>query len=123
MTNYRKRLGALGETIAADYLSKLGYTVLERNYRCSLGEIDIVTTKGDYLVFVEVRARRNLEFGLPEESVTTTKCRKLMALAEAYIQKHERLPANWRIDVVALEFAPDRSIKRITLIENAVSQV
>ena len=80
MADSRKKLGAFGERIAGDYLKRQGYEILETNFRCSVGEIDIVARHGDYLVFVEVRTKRNLEFGTPEESITSAKKKKLIEL-------------------------------------------
>ena len=69
----RKKLGRQGEDVAACYLEKSGYTLLQRNYTCRLGEIDIVALDRDVLVFVEVRSRRSEDYGLAQESVTERK--------------------------------------------------
>lgn len=121
MSGNRKRLGALGERIAAEFLAGRGYTVRETNFRCPLGEIDIVAEHGDYLVFVEVRTRSNLQFGTPEESVTPAKREKLVSLAHTYLETHGDLPLFWRIDMVAVELGPDNRVLRVELIENAVT--
>ncbi|MDD5092963.1 MAG: YraN family protein [Dehalococcoidia bacterium] len=120
MSDSRQRLGAFGEREARDYLLKRGYEILESNFRCPIGEIDIVARDGDFLVFVEVRTRRGSEFGTPEESITQAKKGKLVHLAQYYIQQHAGLPASWRIDVVAIEVGRNGKISRIELIENAV---
>jgi len=116
----RKELGALGERIAAEHLTGLGYVIRERNFRLREGEIDIVAEKDDYLVFIEVRTRRSHSFGTPEESVIARKKERLITLAQAYIQSHDGLPPSWRIDVVALELGPKGAISRLELIENAI---
>jgi putative endonuclease len=116
----RKELGAWGERIAAEYLRKRGYIIRELNYRCSLGEIDIVAQDKDCLVFVEVRTRRSADFGPPEESVTFAKKEKLLSLALFYLQVHSDLPSLWRIDVVAIEVEPDGKVSRLELIPNAL---
>jgi putative endonuclease len=116
----RQTTGKLGEKIAAEFLLNKGYEILDKNYRCSEGEIDIITKYHDTLVFVEVKTRNNRLFGTPEESITQTKKEKLKASAESYLQSHENLPKNWRIDVVAIEMGSGGKVKRIEIIENAV---
>ena len=118
----RRNVGLLGEKLARDFLKKRGYRILESNYRCPEGEIDIVTRHKDSLVFVEVRTKRSLEFGSPEESITPMKMEKLRAVAARYQQTHENLPALWRIDVVAVEMDQKDKLLRIELIENAVGE-
>jgi len=118
----RRNVGILGEKLARDFLKKRGYRILESNYRCREGEVDIVTRHKDSLVFVEVRTKRSLEFGSPEESITPTKMEKLRAVAAHYQQTHDNLPASWRIDVVAVEMDQKGKLLRIELIENAVGE-
>jgi putative endonuclease len=115
-----REIGALGEKIAAEYLTRLGYVIHERNFRSREGEIDIIAKKDDFLVFIEVRTRRSLSFGTPEESVTAQKKERLIALTQAYMEDREDLPSSWRIDVVALELGPKGQISRLELIENAI---
>jgi putative endonuclease len=114
----RRRIGARGEEIAANYLKRRGYLIRGRNIRLVEGEIDIVAEKGELLVFVEVRTRTGSSFGTPEESVTARKREKLLTLAQAYIQAHEDLPPSCRIDVVAVELTPQGRVSRIEHIEN-----
>ena len=121
MGDNRKRLGAFGEKVAEDHLKSLGYAILERNFRCPIGEIDIVARDKDYLVFVEVRTKRDRKFGSPEESITLAKKTKLVELAETYLQEHQDSPDLWRIDVVAVEVGRADKISRIEIIENAVN--
>lgn len=118
---HRQKLGRFGEKVAAGYLRKHGYRILKTNYRCPAGEIDIIARKGEYLVFVEVRTKRNSELGSPEESISQIKKEKLAALAELYIQSHESCQSMpWRIDVVAVEVKQNGQVSRVELIENAV---
>ncbi len=118
----KRELGTLGEKLAGDFLKKRHYHILETNYRCStLGEIDIIATHKKELVFVEVRTKTSLSYGLPEESITTAKKKKLVSLAFHYLQTHKGLPSSWRIDVVAVELDKGGKVKRIEIIENAVS--
>src|SRR4030042_2632521 len=85
----RRKRGALGEKIALDFLVKRNFTILECNFRCREGEIDIVARQGDCLVFVEVRAKTSPNLGTPEESITPAKAQRLVALAQTYLQSHE----------------------------------
>ena len=121
MSSKRKEVGAIGEKLAADLLKKHGYKILQRNYRCREGEVDIIAQKDDSLVFVEVRTKKSSGFGTPEESVSFFKREKLISLANAYIQTLDNPPASWRIDVVAVELAPNDKVSRLEHIENAVS--
>ena len=119
----RRDTGILGEKLARDFLKKRGYRILETNYRCPEGEIDIVAKQKDYLVFIEVRTKKSLEFGSPEESITPAKRKRMTAAAFHYRQIHNNLPPLWRIDVVAVELDQKGNQSRIELIENAVSEV
>ena len=116
----RRDTGIQGEKLAKDFLKKRGYRILETNYRCREGEIDIVARHKDSLVFVEVRTKTSLEFGSPEESITPTKKERLRATAARYRQAHNDLPPLWRIDFVAVELNQEGKPSRIELIENAV---
>ena len=118
---HSRDIGALGEKIAADYLTGLGYMIRERNFRSREGEIDIIAEKDDFLVFIEVRTRTSNSYGTPEESVTAQKKERLIALAEVYIEDRDDLPSSWRIDVVAIELGPKREVSRLEIIENAIS--
>lgn len=122
MNMKRRNVGILGENLAKDFLKKRGYRILESNYRCREGEIDIIARHRDSLVFIEVRTKRSLEFGSPEESITPTKMERLRAVAAHYQQTHNNLPASWRIDVVAVEIDQKDKPLRIELIENAVGE-
>ena len=118
----RRETGILGEKLARDFLKKQGYRILETNYRCPEGEIDIIAGHKDSLVFIEVRTKRSLQFGTPEESITPTKREKLRTVAAHYQQTHDNLPSSWRIDVVAIEMDKRDKPSRIELIENAVGE-
>ncbi len=118
----RRDTGILGEKIAKDFIKKRGYRILETNYRCPEGEIDIIARHRDFLVFIEVRTKRSRDFGSPEESITPAKMERLRTVAARYRQTHDNLPASWRIDVVAVELDQRDNISRIELIENAVGE-
>lgn len=119
MKTRRQRLGKWGESLAADYLCEQGYTVLERNARSQYGEIDLVASQGDYLVFVEVKTRTSTAFGLPEDSVTSRKQAHLLAAAQAYLQNHPEMEDTWRVDVISIECRPGQP-PVITHFENAL---
>ncbi len=118
----RRETGILGEKLACDFLGKNGYRIIETNYRCPGGEIDIIAQQQDTLVFVEVRTKKSRRFGTPEESITSGKMERLRTVAAHYGQNHSNLPAIWRIDVVAIEMDSRGRISRIELIENAVEE-
>lgn len=117
----RRDTGLLGEKIAGDFLTSRGYHILETNYRCPHGEIDIIARCQDYLVFIEVRTRRSLRFGNPEESITPAKKERLIATARHYQQSLDSPSTPWRIDAVAVELNQQGKPSRIELIENAVT--
>jgi putative endonuclease len=119
----RQEVGKLGEKAAQKFLKKRGYRIRETGFRCRHGEIDIVAQKKDYLVFVEVRTKSNLDFGTPEESITQAKKERLIASALTYTGNHQNIPSLWRIDVVAIELDDKGKTKRIEHIENAIEQV
>jgi putative endonuclease len=118
----RQEVGKLGEKAAQKFLKKRGYRIRETGFRCRHGEIDIIAQKRDYLVFVEVRTKSNLDFGTPEESITQVKKERLIASALTYTTSHDNLPPLWRIDFVAIELDDKGKIKRIDHIENAIEQ-
>jgi len=118
----RQEVGKLGEKVAQKFLKKQGYHIYEVSFRCPQGEIDIIAQQKDYLVFVEVRTKSSLDFGTPEESLTQSKKKKLIASALTYAKTHQNLPSLWRIDVVAIELDDKGQAKRIELIENAIEQ-
>lgn len=118
----RRDVGILGEKLANDFLKKRGYHIWETNYRCREGEIDIVAKHKDSLIFIEVRTKKSLQFGRPEESITLSKMEKLRMVAARYQQTHNNLPSSWRIDVVVVEIDQKGKPLRIELIENAVGE-
>ena len=87
MTTHRIRLGKWGEGVAVRFLQEKGYVLVATNYRCRWGEVDIVAQEGDDLVFVEVRTRRSVLYGTPEESITAAKARKLVATPRSFYRR------------------------------------
>ncbi|SED84573.1 putative endonuclease [Ruania alba] len=108
----KDELGRVGEDVAADWLTRSGMEVLDRNWRCREGEIDLVARDGDDLVVVEVKTRRTLTFGHPAEAVTAAKLRRLRTLAARWLAAHEVHPAGLRLDVVAI-WRPDGAPTRV----------
>jgi putative endonuclease len=119
MTQSRKRLGAWGESVAAHRLEAEGYRIVDRNWRCAQGEIDLIAQTGAELVFVEVKTRKGKESGSPEEALTPTKQKKLMQLAQIYVEE-QNLDVDWRIDLVAIELDNSGKLLRCDHIPNAV---
>lgn len=114
----RQRLGLSGEALAADHLRSLGYRIVGTDVRTPLGQLDLVAQEGDVLVFVEVKARAGLGYGLPQEAVGPQKMRKLRQLAAYYLQRHRhRGPV--RFDVVGLVLREGKVV-RLDHIRNAI---
>jgi putative endonuclease len=118
----RQGLGQTGERLAAERLVQCGYRILERNFRCRYGEIDIVAEDGDDLVFAEVKTRRGVAYGLPEEAVTARKQQKLIELALYYLDAHACSERSWRIDVVAVQLSSSGRFEEIRIYQHAVSE-
>ena len=104
--------------MAVAYLKDLGYRILDRNVRNKLGEIDIVAQDKDTLCFIEVKTRRTARFGSPFEAVTPRKQRKLIRLAEMYLQDKNIVASNIRFDCLAV-FVEEPKDNQITLIKGA----
>ena len=119
MSGEKRSLGQFGERIAAARLEAEGYRIVDRNFRCREGEIDIIAQKGVYLVFVEVRARRGDAMGNAAASLTLLKGARITAAAEAYCQERPGLPEERRIDVITIDLSPEGRVLRLDHIENA----
>lgn len=121
----RRALGQCGEAAAAAYLRRAGWRIIVQNWRCPVGEIDLIAQRGSQLVFVEVRTRRagTLQGPTPEESITRSKARRLISLAYAYLEA-AAIPADapWRIDLVAVELDYSGRVVRLEQIEHAVEE-
>ncbi len=98
----RRALGRYGEDLAARYLTEQGLQVLDRNWRCPHGEIDLVARDGDCLVFCEVKTRRTERFGGAVEAVDRRKAARLRRLVAAWLQSHDERAARVRIDVIGI---------------------
>lgn len=113
----QNQTGKQGENIAANFLKKHGYLIKELNYRCPVGEVDIIATDKKTLVFVEVKTRCSNALGFPEEAVGPKKQKKLSQLALWYMQQKKLFHTGARFDVVAVTFLPESS--EVKLIKNA----
>ncbi|NJN67307.1 MAG: YraN family protein [Chloroflexaceae bacterium] len=121
--DFRRCLGDFGERAAAAYLIRQGYTILDQQWRCRMGEIDLVASQEGQLVFVEVRTRRSETYGSPEESLTPAKRERLRTLAWAYLEAHAQGDTvSWRIDVIAIVVSRAGRVVRLHHIPSAVEQ-
>jgi putative endonuclease len=116
----RVTLGRRGEEIAARALTRRGYQIVARNWRCPAGEVDIVARHGDVWAFVEVRTRRGRAFGTPEESLTSAKQERMIEVARHYLAENDPGSVDWRLDLVAVEFDRTGRLARVEVLENAV---
>jgi putative endonuclease len=118
MLNSRQRLGKNGEEIVARYLKNKGYTILIENYRCKLGEIDIIARDGPVLVFIEVKTRSGLGYGSPAASVNPRKQKQISRAAQWYLAERQLFDSPARFDVVSV-LCRDTHCRRIDHISNA----
>lgn len=100
MYSYKKDIGNLGENIAENYLIDRGYIILDRNFRCKTGEIDIIAKDGIYISFIEVKTRYGTLYGTPGESVNYLKQYRIYKTAQMYILKKRLNNFNFRFDVI-----------------------
>ena len=114
----KNETGKKGEEIAATFLKKNGYRIVEINFRCPAGEIDIIARDKAGLAFIEVKTRRSKELGYPEQAVGPKKQKKMSELALWYLQKKKISDTDARFDVVAITMLPERE-EEIRLIKNA----
>jgi putative endonuclease len=113
----RRTLGALGEDAALRVYCRRGYRVVARNWRCRLGELDLILARGDTLVICEVKTRRGSAFGGGFEAVTGRKRTKVRSLAEAFLQANGARPRAVRFDVASVSLRPNGA--EIELFEDA----
>lgn len=108
---HRRLLGERGETIAARHLTRLGLVVVDRNWRCDAGEIDLVLRDGAVLVICEVKTRTSTDYGDPLEAVTPVKVARLRRLAARWLRVHDCHPEDVRIDMVGVLTPPGRPVE------------
>jgi putative endonuclease len=117
LTRERLDLGKLGEELALKKVERLGYKCIARNYRCALGEIDLIAKDGDCLVFIEIKTRRGRSLGSIKEVIDKRKKRQLSKVALAYLKSNNYGDVKSRFDVVAISLNRDR--EQIEVIQNA----
>ena len=113
----RLQTGKTGEDLAVDFLKNSGYRIIERNFRCKLGEIDIIALDRNILAFVEVRTKNLSSFCTPQETVTFSKQKKLQKLSLYYLAKKQIKNRDCRFDVVAIDLSKGKN--GIELFKNA----
>lgn len=118
MTKRRLDLGRIGEQKAVAYLQKRGYQILERNFRSRWGEIDVICSHGQRLIFVEVKTHASDKAGQPEESVTARKIAILQRTAQYFKMKQPQTPDQLQLDVIAIKLDPSGQIKSLRHFEN-----
>ena len=114
-----KEVARIGERLAAQYLKEQGYQILEHNYRLRTGEIDLIAKEGERIVFVEVKTRRTLKFGVPQAAVTLAKQKQISKIALSYLQTHDMLDMPCRFDVVAIFLSSKSTPVKLEHIQNA----
>jgi len=120
MADDRRGLGRYAEDLVARHLDQRGWQIVQRNYHCRWGEVDLIARDHGCLVFVEVRARRGDAFGTAAESITPRKAARLLASAQTYLEENGFQDDAWRIDVAALDLTPRGRIRRFEMLENAL---
>ena len=115
MLNKRQLFGKAGESLAANYLKKNGYTIITTNHRTKLGEIDIIAEEADAIVFIEVKARNTQAYGSPKSAITSRKKHQLSKAALMYLKKEKLTLKKARFDVVTI----DTQKNRIEIVKNA----
>ncbi len=113
-----KILGAFGEDLACKHIAELGYRVLERNFSCRAGEIDIIAVQGDTVAFIEVKTRSSEKYGLPSEAVSRSKQQKIVKTALYYLQHNRLLDYMCRFDVIEI-IIDEEDNQRVNLIKDA----
>jgi putative endonuclease len=119
MPNLNQLFGKKSESDAVTHLRKLGYKILETNYRNQLGEIDIIAKDKDTIAFVEVKARKSKTYGNPKWAVTPKKQRKISMVALSYLKANRQIQAKARFDVVTVTLDSQEATGTIDVIKNA----
>jgi putative endonuclease len=117
MTRERLELGRRGEELALKKIKRLGYTCIARNYRCALGEVDLIAKDGDTLVFIETKTRKGASLAYAKEAIDARKKRQLSKVALAFMKANNCCEVKSRFDVVAVSLQGNQ--ERIEVIKNA----
>ena len=120
--NRNKAIGTLGETIAESFLVSKKFAILERNFRTPFGEIDIVASKNNCLVFVEVKTRTTNRFGRPLESITTKKKKTIVKNCLYYLMINNFMPMDHRIDVIGIKLKYNGDLETLKHAVNAIGE-
>ncbi len=113
MKKNNKAVGDFGELLAKEYLVRNEYSILETNFRTRIGEIDIIAQKDDIVVFIEVKSRKSLKFGMPYEAVDQRKMHKIIKVAQNYIVYKSRGDTQYRFDIVEVFLNENDKINHI----------
>lgn len=119
MDHSRLNIAKTGEALAVQHLKARGCKILARNYRALRGEIDIIARDGKFTVFVEVKTRRSLKFGVPQAAVTWQKQKQISKVALAYLKSRNLWDAPCRFDVIAIHLSPQLEVLNLEQIESA----
>lgn len=98
----KRATGKMAEEIATVFLQEKGFKILEKNFHCHFGEIDLIIERDNYIIFVEVKARSSKSFGLAQEAVTIKKQKKILNVAMWYLMKNNAVEKFFRFDVIAM---------------------
>ncbi len=117
MKTYNKETGRIGEELARNFLKDKGYEIVKSNFSTRFGEIDLICKDGDTLVFVEVKTKKGLDFGMPEDMYTKGKAERVKRMASVYLEGRE---TNCRIDMVAIVLGDNNKPERMTHYPNVI---
>jgi len=119
MKQFNRQKGRIGESVAEEFLRKKGFNILFKNHQTRFGEIDIIASEKDVLVFVEVKAKTGNDFGYPEEMINKKKLRQIINTAQMFILSNKKLGfEKFRVDAVAIIFDENKVPQTINHYEN-----
>ena len=119
MESSRLNIAKIGESLAVAHLKARGCKILAQNYRAMRGEIDLIVRDGQFIVFVEVKTRRSLKFGIPQAAVTRQKQKQISKIALAYLQSKNLWDVPCRFDVIGIHLSSQAELLRLEHIESA----
>jgi len=126
MKNLNYQTGKIGESIAREFLQNKGYQVIQSNFHTRFGEIDLIASIDNRLIFVEVKLKTGEDFGTPEEMVNHQKLTQIQKMAEVFIQSNPQIAHNFesnQIDAVCIVLNPDETVKRINHWESLTNEM
>ncbi len=118
MLHNNQSKGKLGEDLAATYLQKKGYSIISRNFNSPFGEIDLIATFKNTLIFIEIKTRSGNEYGAPQEAVTPWKIKSITKTGQYFRLLHPKLPEALQIDVIAISLNAEKNLPEIGHLEN-----